>query len=352
MNAADVPRKGGADQRLLAIDPEAGVVVERTVGELPELLQPGDVLVLNDAATIPASLRVRTASGRPHELRLAGPPRAGRWPAVIFGDGDWRIDTDRRTAPDLVRPGDALILDDGARIGIVSVSDWSPRLLTVQFDRDDADVWPLLYRVGRPVQYAYVPGAVPLQAVQTSYAGRPWAVEMPSAGRPLTWSLLFALRRRGIHVVTLTHAAGLSATGDPLLDARLPLRERYDIPVATVAAIDDALDRGSRVIAVGTSVVRALEGNAAAHDGLLVPGPGETDLILGPSSSPKIVSGVLSGVHEPGSSHHALLGAFAPADVLARAHAHAVATDLHIHEFGDSTLVLPGIAASAGALAA
>jgi len=295
---------------------------------------------------------VRTTSGRSHELRLAGPPRAGRWPAVLFGEGDWRIDTDRRPAPDVVRAGERLVLDDGTSLRIVSVSDWSPRLLTVHFDRSDAEVWPLLYRLGRPVQYAYVPQAVALPQVQTSYAGRPWAVEMPSAGRPLTWLLLFALRRRGVAIVALTHAAGLSATGDPLLDARLPLRERYEIPVATVAAIDAALDHGHRVLAVGTSVVRALEGNAAANAGVLVPGPGETDLILGPTFSPRIVAGVLSGVHEPGSSHHALLGAFAPADLLARAHAHAVATDLRIHEFGDSTLVLPGIAARQRALAA
>jgi S-adenosylmethionine:tRNA ribosyltransferase-isomerase len=351
VNAGHEPRKGGDAQRLLAIDPDGDVLFERTIAELPTLLHPGDVLVLNDAATIPASLRVRTATGRVHELRLAGPPRAGRWPAVLFGEGDWRIDTDRRPAPEAVRPGDRLVLDDNSSVRIVSVSQWSERLLTIHFERAEADVWPLLYRVGRPVQYAYVPEAVALPDVQTSYAGRPWAVEMPSAGRPLTWGLLLALRKRGIAVVTLTHAAGLSATGDPKLDARLPLRERYELPTMTVAAIDECLDRGHRVIAVGTSVVRALEGNAADHGGVLAPAIAETDLLLGPGFAPQIVAGILSGVHEPGTSHHALLGAFAGPDLLARAHDYALATDLHIHEFGDSTLVLPGIA-GASALAA
>ncbi|HET6586132.1 MAG TPA: S-adenosylmethionine:tRNA ribosyltransferase-isomerase, partial [Nannocystaceae bacterium] len=272
MNAGHEPRKGGEAQRLLAIDPDGDVLFERTIADLPTLLQPGDVVVLNDAATIPASLRVRTASGRVHELRLAGPPRAGRWPAVLFGEGDWRLDTDRRPAPEPVRAGDRLVLDDDSTVRVVAVSQWSERFLTIHFERAEPEVWPLLYRVGRPVQYAYVPEAVALPDVQTSYASRPWAVEMPSAGRPLTWRLLLALRKRGIEVATLTHAAGLSATGDPKLDARLPLRERYELPTATVAAIDECLDRGQRVIAVGTSVVRALEGNASDHHGVLVPG--------------------------------------------------------------------------------
>jgi S-adenosylmethionine:tRNA ribosyltransferase-isomerase len=105
------------------------------------------------------------------------------------------------------------------------------------------------------------------------------------------------------------------------------------------------------VIAVGTSVVRALEGNAADHGGVLAPAIAETDLLLGPGFAPQIVAGILSGVHEPGTSHHALLGAFASPDLLGRAHDYALATDLHIHEFGDSTLVLRGIA-GASALAA
>ena len=204
MNAGNTPRKGGESQRLLAMDPDADVMFERTVADLPTLLAPGDVVVLNDAATIPASLRVRTANGRQHELRLAGPPRASRWPAVLFGEGDWRADTDHRPAPDVVRAGDRLRLDDDSTVRIVAVSDLSPRLLTVHFERSESDVWPLLYRLGRPVQYAYVTDAVALPDVQTSYAGRPWAVEMPSAGRPLTWNLLLALRRRGVAVVTLT----------------------------------------------------------------------------------------------------------------------------------------------------
>ncbi len=127
--------------------------------------------------------------------------------------------------------------------------------------RGDA-LWAALYREGRPVQYSYLAHDLPLWAVQTVYAARPWAFEMPSAGRPLSWEILLALRRKGVRWASLTHAAGLSSTGDPAIDAALPLAERYDIPAATVRAVADTRARGGRVIAVGTTVVRALEGAA------------------------------------------------------------------------------------------
>ncbi|MEM6995336.1 MAG: S-adenosylmethionine:tRNA ribosyltransferase-isomerase, partial [Myxococcota bacterium] len=133
------------------------------------------------------------------------------------------------------------------------------------------------------------------------------------------------------------HAAGISATGDRELDARLPLPERYEIPVDTAASVRSA----RRVVAVGTSVVRALEGSLAER-GAVVPGRGQTELVIGDGFRPRVVTGLLSGVHEPQTSHHDVLAAFAPARALALADAHAVANGYRIHEFGDSTLILPG----------
>lgn len=343
MKARDTPDKGGDTQRLLAIDSASGEVFERTVGELPQLLRAGDLVVLNDAATMPASLQAR-AHGAAIELRLAGPPEQGRWLAVLFGDGSWRVDTDARPAPPRLELGARIDLDGRVQAHVVAVDPTSTRLVWLAFDVPEAAVWSLLYRRGQPVQYSYLARALALSDVQTSYAGRPWSVEMPSAGRPLTIATLLSLRRRGIEVEMLTHAAGLSATGDPALDARLPLPERYDLPVSTVVAVAAARARGGRVVAVGTSVVRALEGSAAQHGGVLQAGSGLTDLRISPSFTRRIVDGVLSGVHEPGSSHHALLGAFADASLLEHAHAWALAHDLQVHEFGDSTLVLPGLA--------
>jgi S-adenosylmethionine:tRNA ribosyltransferase-isomerase len=139
----------------------------------------------------------------------------------------------------------------------------------------------------------------------------------------------------------------LSSTGDPALDAALPLPERFDIPAATVAAIAEARRRGGRVIAVGTTVVRALEG-AALKIGTLAAGPGETDLRIDSGFHPRIVDGILSGLHAAPESHFDLVRAFAPADLLTAATAYADAHDLRTHELGDSMLILPNAPAASG----
>jgi S-adenosylmethionine:tRNA ribosyltransferase-isomerase len=166
---------------------------------------------------------------------------------------------------------------------------------------------------------------------------------MPSAGRPLTWSVLLELRRRGVELASVTHAAGLSSTGDSELDDILPLPERYDIPARTV----EAIGRAERVIAVGTTVVRALEGSAAANGGVLEAGMGETDLVISADFQPRIVSGLLTGVHDPSESHFRLLSAFADRDTLTRAWHHATDVGYRCHEFGDSSLILPWTSSSA-----
>jgi S-adenosylmethionine:tRNA ribosyltransferase-isomerase len=156
---------------------------------------------------------------------------------------------------------------------------------------------------------------------------------MPSAGRPLTWDVLLGLRRAGIELATLTHAAGLSSTGDLALDRMLPWPERYEIPQRTIDAIDRARARGGRVIAVGTTVVRALE---SAHEA----GAGTATLRLDAAYRPRVVDGLVSGLHVPGESHFELLSAFAPPERLGRAMALAAATALSAHELGDACLVL------------
>lgn len=341
MKAHVTARRGNGEQPLLVVDPAACTTEVVAMSDVPAMLRAGDVVVVNDAATMPASLAVRWRD-RMLELRLAGPPHAGVWPAVLFGEGDWRIDTDLRPAPPVLAIADTLVLGDGTVVGIVEVSDLSSRLLGVVIADDEAGGWDAVFRCGRVVQYAYMATDVALVEVQTRYASRPWAAEMPSAGRPISLELIAALRRAGVEVHALTHAAGLSATGDPRLDARLPLPERYDLPQATVDAIVGARAHGGRVIAVGTSVVRALEDNALRHGGALVAGEWVAVLVLGAATRPAIVDGVLSGVHEPGTSHHALLAAFAPDGLLRRANDVATERGLTIHEFGDSSIVLRG----------
>jgi len=331
----DHPEEG----RLLAVEPRARRYADARLTDLPTLLRAGDLLVVNDAATLPASLPGRTEAGERIELRLVARELDDTWTAVLFGVGDWRRRTEDRPPPPALPVGACLTVG-GLRARVVEVLPPSPRLLRVAFSESGAALWSSLYLGGRPVQYAHLQAPLSLWHVQTGYGGRPWAVEPPSAGLPLTWSLLLALRRQGVRLASLTHAAGLSSTGDAALDAALPRPERSDIPASTVEVVNATRAVGGRVVAVGTTVVRALEGRAEMNGGRLVPGEALTDLLLGPGFVPRVVDGLLTGLHEPGSSHFALLQAFAPVSLLKEVAAHAEARGYLGHEFGDSCLLL------------
>jgi S-adenosylmethionine:tRNA ribosyltransferase-isomerase len=339
MRPAVAPAQPRDAIKLLVLDPHTGTWVDATFAALPNMLRAGDLLVVNDAATLPASLHGRTDAGAMVELRLLGPPEGRRWRAVVLGEGSWRQRTEDRPAPPALGLGDRVHMH-GFVAQIRERSAVSPRLVEVVFDLEGAALWQALYAVGRPVQYSHLEEDLALWSVQTLFAGRPWAAEMPSAGRPLTWRSVQALRERGVAVASLTHAAGLSATGDAAIDAVLPLPERYEIPAHTVEAIARTRQSGHRVIAVGTTVTRALEGAAANGGGVLRPGPGVTDLVLDAAFEPRIVDGLLTGMHEPTESHYRLLQAFADRAVLERALTHAIAVGYRTHEFGDCTLLL------------
>ena len=163
-------------------------------------------------------------------------------------------------------------------------------------------------------------------------------MEMPSAGQPLAWSVILEVKRRGARLAWLTHAAGLSAVGHEELDVRLPMTESFEIPQSTV----DAIHQADRIIAVGTTVVRALEGCAASHAGQVIAGRGETDLLIDQSFQTIVVDGILTGVHDPAQSHFRLLRAFADEKTLRRAWRYATEADYLCHEFGDLCLILPG----------
>ncbi len=339
MTAANAPRTAPGEERLLAVDAPSAEIAELRLTALPELLEPGDLLVVNDAATLPASLS-GAARGEGVEVRLLAERDDGAWDAVLFGAGDWRTPTEERPPPPALEPGEPIALGSGLSAVVESLSTLSARLVTLRFAAAGDALVGALYAAGRPVQYAHLRAPLDLRDVQTPFAVRPWAVEMPSAGRPLTFGLMARLRRRGVALASLTHAAGLSATGDPALDAALPLPERFEIPRETVAAVDAARGRGGRVVAVGTTVVRALEGSALRGPGRLAAGRGTTDVRLGPGFPRRVVDAILTGIHEPGTSHHALLGAFASARVLDRALALAEERRFLAHEFGDVMLVL------------
>jgi S-adenosylmethionine:tRNA ribosyltransferase-isomerase len=346
VSPATWPRDEPLVERLLTIDPAAGSFADLRIGSLTELLEPGDLLVVNDGATMPAALEGRTRDGAYVEARLVSERGDGAFAAILFGDGSSRMRTEDRGPAPRVAEGDELLLGDELAATIERVDEASPRLVDLRFRETGARFWSALYRSGRPIQYAYVEAPLELWHTQTRYASRPWCAELASAGRPLTWALLLELRRRGVGVAHVTHAAGISSTGDAALDGRLPMRERYDVPASTVRAVREAKLRGKRVVAVGTTVARALEGCARAHGGELVAASGETDLLIDGASPLRVVDGLLTGMHEPTESHYRLISAFVAPALLERANDHAREAGYLSHEFGDSTLILRGAAES------
>jgi S-adenosylmethionine:tRNA ribosyltransferase-isomerase len=344
MKAATSPRTEPNRERLLVLDPEYGAFADFSITDLPGFLHSGDALVLNDAATLPASLRAREDL----ELRLMSRLDDGTWLALTLGRGDFRQPTETRGEPAHVGKDAQLEFGHGLSARVVSVDVESRRLLRIAFEQEASELWQALYRAARPIQYAYLNRPLQLWDVQNGYVARPWAFEVPSAGKPLSFETLFRIEARGVTLAHLTHAAGLSSTGDPELDLRLPLAERYEIDDGAVAIVKRAKTRGGRVLAVGTSVTRALE--AASESGSLRAGSERTALLLGPDWRLRICDGLLTGLHEPGTSHYALLEAFAPRALLDRSFRHAEREGYLQHEFGDSCLILHGALSHAPSL--
>lgn len=342
MIPAAQPRYGRGEERLLVVDPARGCWGSARVMDLGQALDPGDLLVVNDAATLPASLAATTQEGQSVEVRLAEPPFGDSVRAVLLGEGDWRTPTEHRGSPPAVGPGEILSIGPDLVAQVVRAEGRVVRLRLLS-----SDVWGALYRHGRVVQYSYLHEEVALVDVQTAFAARPWSVEMPSAARPLTTAQLLTLRAQGVHIATLTHAAGLSSIDGVELDGTLPWPERSFIPQSTIDAIGAAKRSGHRVIAVGTTVTRALEGRVHAL-GELRAGESTTDLILGPDSELSVVDGLLSNLHSPGESHFELMTAFAPREVLVGAGAFAEERGFLAHEFGDATLILSASLARMG----
>ena len=286
MIAADDAVQRPPDAKLLVLGP-TGEIAHIPRSRFVDLLRAGDLVIANDAATLPASLHgVHEPTGAPIEVRLAawaGPlaQDVTTFRAVVFGAGDFHTRTEDRGAPPPLAPGDRPRL--GPLASVVVVVGSHPRLVTLRLDGAPDHIWAGLARHGRPIQYAHLRTPLAIWDVWTPIAGLPAAFEAPSASFALDWHAVETMRARGLGFATLTHAAGISSTGDAALDRLLPFDEPYLVPHVTAAAIHDARRRGGRIVAVGTTVVRALE-HAAGRDGHVVAGPAIADNRIGTST--------------------------------------------------------------------
>lgn len=341
MIAATQPIQRPANARLLVVDHDRRIH-HRPRTSFVDFLETGDLVIANDAATLPASLQgVHVPTGAVIEVRLAGRPSLrpkdiNHFTAVVFGEGNFHTRTENRFPPPKLSAGDKIIL--GPLHATAEKLEGHPRLVLMRFEGTPDHVWAGLAHHGRPIQYAHVETPLALWDVWTKIAGPPVAFEPPSAGFVLDWHTLSQMQERGIAFETITHAAGISSTGDEELDRLLPLDEPYRIPEVTARAIQRTKERGHRIIAVGTTVVRALE-HSARLDGIVRAGDGIATQRIGPSTHLRVVDSILSGTHEPETSHYELLRAFIDDATLELANRELDRANYLTHEFGDSVLI-------------
>ena len=324
-----------ASTRLLHVDPRAGSVEHTALSALPALVEPGDLVIVNDAATLPAALRLTSHDA---ELRLAAHAPDGAFHAVVLGAGTWRTPTEERGRAPSLRAGERVA--SGELTGtVVAVDSSEPALVTLRFDQKGAAFERALYARGEVVQYSYLSLPLELWDVQSRFSSRPWAFEPPSAGLALTFELVAALRGRGVDVAALSHAAGLSSTGSASLDRRLPLPERYEIPEATRVAVERARAERGRVLAVGTTVVRALESAVRDGHGEVRAGRAATTLFLTPGAEFQVVTDLVTNFHLPRSTLLMLVAAFAGRERVLNAYRAAIDAGYRFYSYGDAMLI-------------
>jgi S-adenosylmethionine:tRNA ribosyltransferase-isomerase len=307
-----------------------GAIVDARFRDLPQFLEPGDLLVVNTSATLPAALHANREDGSELELRLST-PAPGR-----DGEHWWVIELRRELAQFRdAHVGEMLALPDGGRAEIVAPFASGARLWLARLDLPDP-LLAYLDRNGHPVRYDYVPREWPIEAYQNVYALEPGSAEMASAGRPFTAELVTRLVAGGVHVAPITLHTGVSSPelGEP------PYPERYRVPAATAQLVNAVHEANGSVVAVGTTVVRAIE-TVATPDGEVFAGEGWTNLVLTRERGLHTVDGLLTGWHEPEASHLELLRAVAPDDLIHCSYEAASARGYRWHEFGDSHLILP-----------
>jgi S-adenosylmethionine:tRNA ribosyltransferase-isomerase len=324
--ARGVPRDS---VRMLVSSRRKGSIVHGRFRDLPRYLAPGDLLVVNTSATLPAAVPATRADGAEFELRFST-PAPGRDP-----ESYWVVELRNGDEPfSSVEVGEELVLPAAASVRILAPYA-AARLWLAHLDLPQA-LETYLAEHGRPIRYGYVPQRWPLSAYRNVYADEVGSAEMPSAGRPFTAELITRLVSSGVLVAPLTLHTGVSSQerNEP------PYPERFRIPRHTASLVNAVHEWGARVIAVGTTVVRALE-TASQPDGTVAPGDGWTSLVVTPKRGLWAIDGLLSGLHEPDSSHLEMLRAAAGEGLLERSYQAALECGYRWHEFGDSHLILP-----------
>jgi S-adenosylmethionine:tRNA ribosyltransferase-isomerase len=315
---AELRGSGRDDVRLMVSDRESGRITHARFRDLPQFLRRDDLLVLNTTATLPAALRARRENGEEIALHYSTTLPGGL--AVM--------------EPRYAAQPEVLSLPGGASARLLVPYRDSQRLWIAQLTLGEPLV-DYLNHYGKPITYKYITNNFSIDAYQNVYAQEEGSAEMPSAGRAFTRSMLACLRRSGINLAKLVLHSGVAS----LENHEAPYEEWYEVPLRTAKLVRATQRIGGRVIAVGTTVVRALE-SSVDRDGNAIASSGWTDLVITPERGVRVVDGLLTGLHEPRATHLAMLQAIAGREPIARAYAEALEHGYLWHEFGDLHLIV------------
>ncbi|PPA70806.1 S-adenosylmethionine:tRNA ribosyltransferase-isomerase [Jeotgalibacillus proteolyticus] len=308
--------------RLLVLNRFTGETDHSRFAQLGDFLSEGDVLVLNNSRTIPAVLKGRQG-GNEVEVRLSRKIKEGEWDGLVLN---------RQLATEVIH-------FNGDLQAVVVGSGSENPLVRFRFNKKGTDFYNFLYKEAEPVRYEYVKASWPLESYQNVYSSVPGSVEMASAGRAFTWRLLRSLESQGVKLAFIQLHAGLSYYGDDQWPSPKNHPEEFCLPKETVQLIKEAKRNGNRVIAAGTTVVRALE-TAVTQGGDSQAMRGLTHLHVSKETPLQVADGLLTGFHEPEASHLDMLGAFIDEEVLLRTYKEALEKEYLWHEFGDINLIL------------
>lgn len=321
--------------RLLVIDRYADAFTHTRFDRITDFLTPGDLLVFNSSRTLPATLMGNDRDSKlTIEVRLAELLPDGTWLALLLPSSPQKTD-------EVLARGLILDFESDLSCEVIARDKRIRRLWQLRFSKSGTEFLDLLYRIGQPIRYRYLSAPWRLSYYQNVYALQPGASEMPSAGRAFTWRLLLQLRSQGVGIASIILHTGLSSYLDNDFDRQhLASEEEFWVSEETADKIRRTKDAGHRVIAVGTTVVRALESAAAEFGGQVRACHRYTEMRITGDCQLQAVDGLLTGLHEPEASHLDLLAAFVPPEKIYAAYNEAIQRRYLWHEFGDLSLIL------------
>lgn len=329
LNATCPPEKRGLRRdgvKLMVLNKQTGAIDHDCFYNLDQYLNKGDLLIVNNSRTIPALLKADWYRGQKFlkmncEIRLARQLNEREWDVIIPQEG--------------IQFGDIFHFSNNVIGKVTKVSEHSP-FKRMEFTLGGVQLLHEIYKLGEPIRYEYIHQPYLLEDYQTVFGSIPGSMEMPSAGRAFTWELLEKLKRKGVQVASIILHTGLSYYLDDKWDHSPSLQfEEFVVPPNVIKQIQETKNKGNKVIAVGTTVIRAVE--TAIHTGKY---SGWTNLYI--DRDFKIISadGIITGFHEPEASHLHLLSSFVPESFLMKAYEEAIKHEYYWHEFGDMNLII------------